>query len=71
MRPQGSGELHGSGPHLDNYETHDDRALAPGIYLTGRFGVRSEINVVLHLEGPEATPPGPQEELIRLAVPGA
>lgn len=72
-------ELHGSGPHLDNYETHDDRALAPGvgfsvepgIYLTGRFGVRSEINVVLHEEGPEVTPQGPQEELIRVAVPGA
>lgn len=72
-------ELHGSGPHLDNYETHDDRALAagvgfsvePGIYLTGRFGVRSEINVVLHEDGPEVTPEGPQQELIRLAVPGA
>ena len=72
-------ELHGSGPHLDNYETHDDRALAPGvgfsvepgIYLTGRFGVRSEINVVLHEDGPEVTPEGPQDELIRLAVPGA
>ena len=72
-------ELHGSGPHLDNYETHDDRALAPGvgfsvepgIYLTGRFGVRSEINVVLHEDGPEVTPEGPQEDLIRLAVPGA
>ena len=48
-------DLHGSGPHLDNYETHDDRALAaevgfsvePGVYLTGRFGVRSEIKPVL------------------------
>jgi Xaa-Pro aminopeptidase len=72
-------ELHGSGPHLDNYETHDDRVLAPGvgfsvepgIYLTGRFGVRSEINVVLHSEGPEVTPEGPQQELVRLDVPPA
>jgi Xaa-Pro dipeptidase len=67
-------DLHGSGPHLDNYETHDDRALAagvgfsvePGVYLTGRFGVRSEINVVLHEDGPEVTPEGPQQDLICL-----
>ncbi|TMC61405.1 MAG: aminopeptidase P family protein, partial [Chloroflexi bacterium] len=39
-------DLHGSGPHLDDYETHDDRRLVPGIgfsvepgvYLTGEFG---------------------------------
>ena len=69
-------ELHGSGPHLDNYETHDDRRLLPGvgfsvepgIYLTGRFGVRSEINVVLHDSGPEVTPKEPQQELIRLGL---
>ncbi len=72
-------DLHGSGPHLDNYETHDDRALAPGIgfsvepgiYLTGRFGVRSEINVVMHDTGPEVTPEGPQQDLVCLDVPGA
>lgn len=46
-------DLHGSGPHLDDYETHDDRALQPGtgcsvepgIYLPGDFGVRSEVNL--------------------------
>jgi Xaa-Pro aminopeptidase len=67
-------DLHGSGPHLDNFETHDDRRLLPGIgfsvepgiYLPGRFGVRSEINVVLHQEGPEVTPAEPQRELICL-----
>ena len=72
-------ELHGSGPHLDNYETHDERALAsgigfsvePGVYLPGRFGVRSGINVVLHAEGPEVTPEGPQQDLILLDVSGA
>lgn len=71
-------ELHGSGPHLDNFETHDDRKLIagigfsvePGIYLPGRFGVRSEINVVLHEEGPEVTPAEPQRELICLDVAG-
>ncbi|HEY2824116.1 MAG TPA: M24 family metallopeptidase [Gemmatimonadales bacterium] len=65
-------ELHGSGPHLDSYETNDDRLLMagvgfsvePGVYLTGRFGVRSEINVVLHADGPEVTPRVPQRDLI-------
>jgi len=71
-------ELHGSGPHLDNYETHDERALAPwtgfsvepGVYLPGRFGVRSEINVFLHPDGPEVTPEGPQQDLILLDASG-
>ncbi len=69
-------DLHGSGPHLDNFETHDDRKLMPGIgfsvepgiYLTGRFGVRSEINVVLHQDGPEVTPAEPQRDLILIDV---
>jgi Xaa-Pro dipeptidase len=69
-------DLHGSGPHLDNYETHDDRRLLPGvgfsvepgIYLTGRFGVRSEINVALHESGPEVTPGEPQQDLVRLGL---
>jgi Xaa-Pro dipeptidase len=64
-------DLHGSGPHLDNFETADERVLVPGIgfsvepgvYLTGRFGMRSEINVFLHETGPEVTPPTPQKEL--------
>lgn len=65
-------DLHGSGPHLDNFETADDRELVagvgfsiePGIYLTGRFGVRSEINVHLAASGPEVTPAEPQQELL-------
>jgi Xaa-Pro aminopeptidase len=66
-------DLHGSGPHLDDYETHDDRRLVPGVgfsvepgvYLTGRFGVRSEVNV--HMGGPggsRVTPDEPQVDLI-------
>jgi Xaa-Pro aminopeptidase len=69
-------ELHGSGPHLDNYETHDDRKLLagigfsvePGIYLPGRYGVRSEINVYLADDGPEVTPREPQRELVTVAA---
>ena len=64
-------DLHGSGPHLDNFETADSRPLVagigfsvePGVYLPGRFGMRSEINVFLAESGPEVTPPSPQREL--------
>ncbi len=46
-------EIHGSGAHLDNLETHDERLLLPftcfsvepGIYLPD-FGVRSEIDMI-------------------------
>jgi Xaa-Pro aminopeptidase len=46
-------ELHGSGAHLDNLETHDVRrilprtcfSVEPGIYLP-EFGVRSEVNML-------------------------
>jgi Xaa-Pro dipeptidase len=65
-------DLHGSGPHIDDYETHDDRQLIPGIgfsiepgiYLPGAFGMRSEVNVYLGESGPEVTPKAPQVELI-------
>jgi Xaa-Pro dipeptidase len=65
-------DLHGSGPHLDDYETHDDRVLVsgvgfsvePGIYLAGEFGMRSEVNVFMGEAGPEVTPREPQAELI-------
>jgi Xaa-Pro dipeptidase len=65
-------DLHGSGPHLDDYETHDDRRLGPGIgfsvepgvYLPGEFGVRSEVNMFWGPEGPQVTPREPQRELI-------
>src|SRR5256712_80914 len=64
-------ELHGSGPHIDNFETADERPLVPGVgfsvepgvYLPGRFGMRSEINVFMSQAGPEVTPRGPQQEL--------
>ena len=65
-------ELHGSGPHIDNFETADERTLIPGVgfsvepgvYLPGRFGVRSEINVYMGESGPEVTPRQPQQELL-------
>jgi len=47
-------ELHGSGAHLDNLETHDERiilantcfSVEPGLYFPGSFGVRSEVNMI-------------------------
>jgi Xaa-Pro aminopeptidase len=65
-------DLQGSGPHLDDYETHDDRALLPGvgfsvepgIYLPGEFGVRSEVNMYWGKDGPVVTPGGPQMEMV-------
>ena len=65
-------DLHGSGPHLDDYETHDDRLLIPGvgfsvepgIYLPGEFGIRSEVNMFWGDNGPEVTPREPQVDLI-------
>jgi len=65
-------DLHGSGPHIDNFETEDARALVPGVgfsiepgvYLPGRFGMRSEINVYIDTAGPEVNPSRPQDELI-------
>src|SRR2546426_11867352 len=65
-------DLHGSGPHRDNFQTADERTLIPGVgfsvepgvYLSGRFGIRSEINVFLGESGPEGTPQKPQQELL-------
>jgi Xaa-Pro aminopeptidase len=64
-------ELHGSGPHIDNFETEDTRVLVPGVgfsvepgvYLPGRFGMRSEVNVYIDPTGPEVNPRTPQDEL--------
>ena len=67
-------DLHGSGPHMDDYETRDDREIVPGcgfsvepgIYLPDEFGVRSEVNVYWTPTGPLVTPKEPQRELIRI-----
>ena len=48
-------EVHGNGVNMDNFESKDERQLIegccfsiePGIYLSGDFGVRTEINVFL------------------------
>jgi len=50
-----STETHGSGAHMDNFETKDERlvlpstsfSIEPGIYFPGDFGVRTEIDVFI------------------------
>ena len=66
---------HGNGANIDNYETHDTRRLVqgvgfsiePGIYLTGDFGVRTEIDVFMGPEGPMITTLPLQKEIVCLA----
>ena len=65
-------DVHGNGVHMDDYETHDDRRLLPGtgftiepgIYLP-RFGVRSEINMVVGDRIADVTGPV-QKELVQI-----
>ena len=66
-------ELHGSGAHLDNLETHDERlilphtcfSVEPGLYFPGDFGIRSEINMMTYL-GRAIVTGRTQTELLRL-----
>ena len=58
-------DVHSEGVNLDNWETHDTRtimqgsgfSIEPGIYLPKRFGMRSEIDVFVGPEGPDASSP--------------
>ncbi len=51
-------DLHGSGPHIDNLETREDRTLLPGvgfsiepgIYIKGEVGMRTELNAFIGSE---------------------
>ena len=67
---------HGEAAHLDNFETHDTRRILPGVAVTiepgiylPQFGVRTEINLIMHGDGPETTT-APQDSLIRLGRAG-
>jgi Xaa-Pro dipeptidase len=65
--------VHGSGVHMDDYETHDDRRILPGSGFTiepglyfDSFGVRTEINMVYGRD--DATVTGPvQPQIVALA----
>jgi Xaa-Pro aminopeptidase len=47
--------IHGNGANIDNLETRDERriipntsfSIEPGVYLTGKFGIRSEVDMFI------------------------
>src|SRR5437899_9552897 len=65
-------ETHGNGVNIDDFETRDSRriipgvcfSIEPGIYLEGKFGVRSEINVYISDKDIEVTGQPIQTEII-------
>jgi Xaa-Pro aminopeptidase len=65
-------EVHGNGVNIDNFETRDSRritpgvcfSIEPGIYLPGKFGVRSEINVYVRDKEIEVTGQPIQTEVV-------
>jgi Xaa-Pro dipeptidase len=67
-------DIHGSGPHLDNLETREERflipgvafSIEPGIYQAGVLGARSEVNVLVGDKTVEITPADYQRDLMRV-----
>lgn len=65
--------VHADGANMDNYETRDERSLMsstcssiePGIYLH-EFGIRSEVNILIHERDVEVTGIPAQEEIVAL-----
>ncbi|HYY97329.1 MAG TPA: Xaa-Pro peptidase family protein [Pyrinomonadaceae bacterium] len=67
-------EGHGNGANIDDFETRDSRrviartcfSVEPGIYLEGKFGVRSEINVYVADKDIEVTGQPIQTEVVAI-----
>ncbi|MEN3369258.1 MAG: hypothetical protein V7609_1401 [Verrucomicrobiota bacterium] len=67
-------EGHGNGVNIDNFETRDSRritpgvcfSIEPGIYLEGKFGVRSEIDVYVGDKDIEVTGQPIQTEIVAI-----
>jgi Xaa-Pro dipeptidase len=67
-------EGHGNGANIDDFETKDSRrviprtcfSIEPGIYLEGKFGVRSEINVYVSERDAEVTGQPIQTEIVAI-----
>ena len=65
-------EIHGNGANIDNLETRDERriiprtsfSIEPGIYLPGKFGVRSEIDVYVSQNKEVIVPGQPIQEKV-------
>ena len=70
-------ECHGNGVNIDNFETPDSRfitagvlfSIEPGIYLEGKFGVRSEIDVYVGDKDIEVTGQPIQTEIVPILKP--
>ncbi|GAC1457979.1 MAG: hypothetical protein PVSMB1_07790 [Gemmatimonadaceae bacterium] len=64
--------VHGSGPHIDNLETREERVLSPGvgfsiepgIYLAGDVGMRSEVNGFIGADSVLITPSDYQKDML-------
>jgi Xaa-Pro aminopeptidase len=67
-------EVHGNGVNIDDFETRDSRritpgvcfSIEPGIYLEGKFGVRSELNVYVGEKDIEVTGQPIQAEIVSI-----
>ena len=67
-------EVHGTGANLDSLETLDDRRLIdntcfsvePGIYLPGKFGVRSELDMTIERGRANVSGEPRQREIVAL-----
>jgi Xaa-Pro aminopeptidase len=65
-------EVHGNGGNIDNFETQDTRllvpgclfSLEPGIYIEGKMGVRSELNVYIDGSNKAVVTGKEQDELV-------
>jgi len=65
-------EVHGNGANIDSFETQDTRTLVPGclfslepgIYLEGKMGVRSELNVFIDSSKKAMVTGREQDELV-------
>lgn len=65
-------DLHGSGPHIDNFETREERRLLPGVgfsiepgvYIPGEVGMRSEVNAYVGVDDVVITPGDFQRDLL-------
>ena len=65
-------DLHGSGPHIDNLESREERVLIPGVgfsiepgvYIPGEIGVRSEVDAYMGDGEVVVTPGEYQRDLI-------
>jgi Xaa-Pro dipeptidase len=67
-------EVHGTGANLDSLETRDHRQLIdrtcfsvePGIYLPGRFGIRSELDMTIDGGRAEVSAAPAQRQIVAL-----